>query len=158
MTTRTVSSPLGPLRLTASPTGLCGIDFASPGDDSSTDTDLTSPVLDAAAAELVEYFTGSLREFTIAREPAGTQFQREVWAALEQIPFGTTISYQELAERIGRPTASRAVGAANGRNPLPIVVPCHRVIGADGRLVGYSGGLQIKHTLLMHEGWAVDRR
>jgi methylated-DNA-[protein]-cysteine S-methyltransferase len=154
--TRTIPSPLGPLRLVASETGLRGIDFTvDPADRGVVDA---HDVLDHAERELVEYFAGSLRSFTIPLEPAGTSFQREVWTALATISFGTTISYAALAERVGRPTASRAVGAANGKNPLPIVVPCHRVIGADGHLVGYSGGLQIKQTLLMHEGWAVDRR
>ena len=155
-TTRTIPSPLGPLRLVASETGLRGIDFAA--DATGRDVVEKHDVLDHIERELVDYFAGALRSFTVALEPVGTSFQREVWTALGGIPFGTTISYSALAERVGRPTASRAVGAANGKNPLPIVVPCHRVVGADGRLVGYSGGLQIKQTLLMHEGWAVDRR
>lgn len=155
-TTRTIPSPLGPLRLVASETGLRGIDFGADAADRAVVENHN--VLDHAERELVEYFAGSLRTFTIPLEPKGTPFQHEVWTALRGIPFGTTISYAALAQRVGRPTASRAVGAANGKNPLPIVVPCHRVIGADRRLVGYSGGLQIKQTLLMHEGWAVDRR
>jgi methylated-DNA-[protein]-cysteine S-methyltransferase len=155
-TTRTIPSPLGPLRLVASETGLRGIDFVP--NAAGRDGVQSHDVLDHAERELVEYFAGSLRSFTVPLEPVGTSFQREVWTALGGIPFGTTISYAALAQRVGRPTASRAVGSANGKNPLPIVIPCHRVIGADGRLIGYSAGLQMKQTLLMHEGWAVDRR
>lgn len=99
------------------------------------------------------YFEGRLDAIdTLAAEPAGTPFQREIWTALREIPFGTTISYSELAARVGRPAAVRAVGAANGRNPVPIVIPCHRVIGANGSLVGYGGGLDRKRWLLAHEG------
>ena len=102
-------------------------------------------------AELDAYFAGELREFTIAVDPRGTEFQRRVWSELRRIPWGETISYGELARRIGRPSASRAVGAANGQNPLPIVIPCHRVIGANGSLTGYGGGLPIKRKLLAIE-------
>ena len=101
--------------------------------------------------QLLQYFEGERRDFDLPLAPAGTAFQRRVWDELRRIPYGETVSYGELARRIGRPTASRAVGAANGRNPLAIVVPCHRVIGADGTLVGYGGGLPVKETLLAHE-------
>ncbi len=102
----------------------------------------------AAAAQLDEYFAGVRKEFDLPIAPAGTPFQRRVWSLLRAIPWGATISYAELARRAGNRAACRAVGAANGRNPLPIVVPCHRVIGSDGRLTGYAGGLAAKQFLL----------
>jgi len=99
-------------------------------------------------AQLAEYFAGDRRDFDVDLALAGTPFQQEVWEALRAIPYGETISYGELAQRVERPWASRAVGAANGRNPVAIIVPCHRVIGADGTLTGYGGGLERKRTLL----------
>jgi methylated-DNA-[protein]-cysteine S-methyltransferase len=102
--------------------------------------------------QLEEYFAGKRREFDLVLAPTGTDFQRAVLAALQKIPYGRTCSYRDIAERIGRPKAVRAVGAANGRNPLPIVIPCHRVIGADGSLTGFGGGLAAKSWLLNHEG------
>jgi methylated-DNA-[protein]-cysteine S-methyltransferase len=104
--------------------------------------------LQDAACQLAEYFAGTRRQFTLTRAPAGTEFQRRVWDELCRIPYGGTISYGELARRIGHPRAVRAVGLANGANPLAIVVPCHRVIGSNGRLTGYGGGLAIKQQLL----------
>ncbi len=104
--------------------------------------------LDAAKRQLAEYFDGTRCDFDLPLAPDGTTFQLRVWDELRRIDYGETISYGELARRIGRPTASRAVGAANGRNPLAIVVPCHRVIGADGTLTGYGGGLPVKQALL----------
>jgi len=101
--------------------------------------------------QLQEYFAGELREFDIPLAPRGTEFQLQVWEALRSIPYGETISYGELARRIGRPTASRAVGAANGRNPIPVIIPCHRVIGSSGSLVGFGGGLPTKQHLLALE-------
>lgn len=101
-----------------------------------------------AVAQLREYFDGRRRRFDLALAPEGTPFQREVWEALQRIPYGATASYRQLAETIGRPAAVRAVGAANGRNPLPIVIPCHRVIGSDGTLTGYRGGVRFKESLL----------
>ncbi len=100
------------------------------------------------AAQLESYFAGELREFDLPVAPQGTPFQREVWSALREIPYGTTISYAELAAAVGRPGAARAVGAANGRNPIAVVIPCHRVIGASGALTGYGGGLGRKRLLL----------
>lgn len=107
--------------------------------------------LDAAKRQLTEYFDGTRRDFDLPLAPDGTTFQLRVWDELRRIAYGETISYGELARRIGQPTASRAVGAANGRNPLAIVVPCHRVIGADGTLTGYGGGLPVKQALLALE-------
>lgn len=104
-----------------------------------------------ARRQLDEYFSGGRREFTIPLGIAGTIFQRRVWEELGRIPFGETISYAELARRIGSPRSVRAVGGANGRNPLPIVIPCHRVIGSDGRLTGFGGGLPLKEQLLAFE-------
>jgi len=101
--------------------------------------------------ELKAYFAGKLREFTVPFKPKGTDFRKRVWTALMTIPYGQTISYKELAVRIGQPNASRAVGGANNHNPISIIVPCHRVIGANGALVGYGGGLDIKEFLLKHE-------
>ncbi|MFO1090719.1 MAG: methylated-DNA--[protein]-cysteine S-methyltransferase [Hyphomicrobiales bacterium] len=108
-----------------------------------------------ARRQLTEYFDGERQSFELPLAPVGTPFQLAVWQALEAIPFGVTISYGELARRVGNPAASRAVGAANGANPLPIVVPCHRVIGSTGKLTGFGGGLDTKQWLLAHEGVAV---
>jgi len=110
----------------------------------------------AAVAQLEEYFAGKRRRFELPLAPRGTEFQRQVWRALTEIPYGKTISYGELARRIRKPSASRAVGLANGANPLPIIVPCHRVIGADGSLTGFGGGLPIKRRLLALEGTTTE--
>ncbi len=110
-------------------------------------------ITDQACEELAAWFAGQRRSFGIPLNPvSGTAFQRRVWQEMRRIPWGTTISYAELARRIGRPAAARAVGAASGRNPLPIVIPCHRVIGSDGSLTGYGGGLALKRLLLEQEG------
>ena len=108
--------------------------------------------LRAPREQLMAYFAGELRTFELSLAPAGTPFQKTVWTALAEIPFGRTWSYGELARHIGQDRAVRAVGAANGRNPLPVVLPCHRVIGADGSLTGFGGGLPLKKFLLEHEG------
>jgi methylated-DNA-[protein]-cysteine S-methyltransferase len=105
-----------------------------------------------ACAQLAEYFAGKRREFDLALAPRGTPFQQRVWNALRAIPFGVVRTYGDVARDIGHPKAMRAVGQANGRNPLPIVVPCHRVIAGDGTIGGYSGGLNVKHRLLALEG------
>lgn len=107
-----------------------------------------TPLLKEAARQLESYFAGELKEFTLPLAPEGTEFMKKVWAALCEIPYGRTASYKEIAEKIGAPKAARAVGLANNRNPLPIFIPCHRVIGADGSLVGYAGGLEMKKKLL----------
>lgn len=107
-----------------------------------------------AITQLREYFAGTRRHFELALAPRGTPFQLAVWQALRAIPYGQTISYGEIAQRLGRPEAARAVGLANGANPLPVIVPCHRVIGADGSLTGFGGGLPIKRALLHLEGAA----
>ncbi len=146
----TVPSPIGELALCASAEGLVAIRF--PGEAALGEPAPPGhPLLARAARELAEWFRGERRAFTLPLAPAGTPFQRAVWTALDALPYGTTCSYAELARRIGRPGAARAVGAANGANPLPIVVPCHRVIGAGGALTGYAGGLAAKRWLLEHE-------
>jgi methylated-DNA-[protein]-cysteine S-methyltransferase len=114
--------------------------------------DPAHPVLLEGERQLREYFDGKRRTFSLPLDPEGTEFQRQVWSALRTIPFGETRSYAEIARQIGRPAAVRAVGAANGRNPLSIVAPCHRVIGSDGRLTGFAGGLETKAFLLELEG------
>lgn len=138
------------LRLVAGNTGLRAIVFGEPESEDGEDSD-AHPVLRAAIDQLSAYFAGSLREFSLPLEMAGTDFQMRVWRVLREIPYGETRSYRDLASALGKPTAVRAVGAANGANPLPIVVPCHRVIGANGSLVGYGGGLALKRRLLALE-------
>jgi methylated-DNA-[protein]-cysteine S-methyltransferase len=147
---RQVASPIGELLLTSNGSALTGVHMEphTVGADWRRDDAL----LGSAAEQLQSYFAGELREFDLTLTLDGTDFQRQVWEALRVIPFGTAISYSELARRIGKPTASRAVGAANGCNPIAIIVPCHRVIGADGTLTGYGGGLDRKRWLLRHEG------
>jgi len=143
----TLPSPLGPLRLYARGDELAAVhlptDAALPDEPSRA-----SDVLALAADQLREYFAGHRRAFDLPLGPTGTGFQQRVWTALCAIPFGQTRSYGQVAAAIGRPAASRAVGAANGRNPIAIIVPCHRVIGADGSLAGYGGGLPRKRKLL----------
>lgn len=151
-------SPVGPLLLAASDAGLCRIGFDEERHPPRRDArwrEGRHPLIELAARQLDEYFAGSRREFDLLLDPGGTPFQRRVWQALANIRFGQTLSYAELAARIESPRAVRAVGAANGRNPLPIVLPCHRVIGADGSLTGFGGGLPTKRFLLEHEGVAL---
>jgi methylated-DNA-[protein]-cysteine S-methyltransferase len=114
------------------------------------------PVLLEAARQLADYFDGRRRQFDLALDASGTPFQQQVWAALRTIPYGETRSYSQIAEQIGRPRAVRAVGAANGRNPISIVTPCHRVIGAGGALTGFAGGLEVKARLLEFEAGRLD--
>ena len=144
--TTTVDSPVGELLLTSDGTSLTRLLFGGTPDPAwSTDP---CPVLGAATAQLREYFAGERTAFDLPLDPAGTPFQLTVWAALREIPYATTLNYGQLAARVGNVKASRAVGLANGRNPLSIVVPCHRVIGANGSLTGYGGGLDRKRLLL----------
>jgi methylated-DNA-[protein]-cysteine S-methyltransferase len=141
----------GPLlRLVAGETGLCAIGFMDGRKDppDSGRRDDSHPLLVEAARQMRAYFEGSLRAFQLPLEMAGTDFQLCVWNLLREIPYGETRSYRDLAAALGTPRAVRAVGAANGANPLAIVVPCHRVIGADGSLTGYGGGLELKKRLL----------
>jgi methylated-DNA-[protein]-cysteine S-methyltransferase len=152
-----IDSPIGPLTLIAQDGRLAGVHMEitryepGAGELGAAVASESDPVLAAAAKQLDAYFRGELTSFDLPLSLDGTQFQRCVWAALQSIPYGETISYGELARRIGQPSASRAVGLANGRNPVAIVVPCHRVIGADGSLTGYGGGMDRKRFLLALE-------
>ena len=148
-----VDSPVGPLTLVATDGGLAGLYMVEHRHRPPIETfgDLDPEPFAAVAAQLEEYFEGRRTDFDLPLAYGGTPFQRAVWAALREIPYGQTISYAELAERIGRPTASRAVGLANGKNPISIIVPCHRVIGSGGDLTGYGGGLERKRHLLDFE-------
>lgn len=145
-----IDSPLGPLTLVATDGVLSGLYFA---EHRHTPDPSLFGVADPGSfrlviAELQGYFAGELTEFTVAVAPAGTPFQRQVWEQLRRIGYGDRISYAELADRVGNPAAVRAVAAANGRNPISIIVPCHRVVGSDGSLTGYAGGLTGKQFLL----------
>lgn len=155
----TMSSPLGTLTLHATDHAVIGLEIGQSSDTrqtpghASTPHNLAHPVLDAAKAQLEEYFAGSRHSFDIPVVMKGTSFQEAVWSALESIPYGETASYGELASRVGRPGAARAVGGAVGANPVPIIVPCHRVMGSTGKITGYSGGdgIATKEALLAHE-------
>jgi methylated-DNA-[protein]-cysteine S-methyltransferase len=148
-----VDTPIGPLLLIASPRGVRNIEFPRNGRVVMPEVGLPRDAarLAEATAQLQAYFAGDCLTLDFARDAQGTPFQHEVWDALCDIPLGETISYGELARRLERPNASRAVGAANGANPLPIIVPCHRVIGSNGNLTGFGGGLPTKRWLLDHE-------
>jgi methylated-DNA-[protein]-cysteine S-methyltransferase len=152
-TTTTMESPVGVLTLTAVDGRLTGLhmDGQRHAPDTSSDWERDDDGLAPVVEQLEAYFGGSREDFDVVLDLAGTEFQRRVWAGLLDIPYGETISYGELARRVGRPGASRAVGLANGRNPVAIIVPCHRVIGANGTLTGYGGGLDRKVWLLDHE-------
>jgi methylated-DNA-[protein]-cysteine S-methyltransferase len=165
----TISSPVGDLLLTGDGRSLDGLRMcdadAAPGVSNGARRD-SSPASPArrsddafldARTQLAEYFDGRRTTFELALSPKGTQFQTRVWEALRQIPYAATASYGEIAAAIGQPSASRAVGLANNRNPIAIIIPCHRVIGADGRLVGYGGGLDRKRYLLDLEASALAR-
>jgi methylated-DNA-[protein]-cysteine S-methyltransferase len=153
-------SPLGQLLLVSDGEALTGLYLSAPkGTDAPCDTgDQDESPLREASAQLQAYFAGELRVFDLPLRMTGTPFQRLVWDELLRIPYGTTISYGELARRIGRPSASRAVGAANGQNPIALIVPCHRVIGSNGTLTGYGGGLDRKEWLLQHETVVVAKQ
>jgi methylated-DNA-[protein]-cysteine S-methyltransferase len=148
----TMDSPVGELLLTADDDGLTGLYLAAEQRAPEPGSTEGGPFLEDVRDQLGGYFDGSRRTFEIALAPPGTAWQRRVWGELGRIPFGETITYTELARRADHPTAIRAAGAANGRNPISIVIPCHRVIGSDGHLTGYAGGLDAKRWLLAHEG------
>ncbi|QJT05028.1 methylated-DNA--[protein]-cysteine S-methyltransferase [Streptomyces asoensis] len=149
-----LDSPYGPLTLVADDGVLCGLYMTEqrhrPPEENFGPRDAT--LFGDAEEQLEAYFAGELKEFSLEVRLHGTPFQRSVWAELRKIPYGETRTYGELAEALGNPTASRAVGLANGRNPIGIIVPCHRVIGAGGGLTGYGGGLDRKRRLLDFEG------
>jgi methylated-DNA-[protein]-cysteine S-methyltransferase len=150
-----LDSPIGRLLLVADDSGLLQINFSKnqrPAPPEQAWQEDPSVVREPIA-QLEAYFRGELEQFDLALAPQGTAFQQKVWSQLAKIPYGETISYAELARRVHNPNASRAVGLANGRNPIPIVIPCHRVIGSNGKLTGYGGGLPIKEKLL-----ALERR
>jgi methylated-DNA-[protein]-cysteine S-methyltransferase len=149
---RTYNSPVGVLTLVATDTGLSAVWW--PEDSRTTELGEEQPehpVLEQAARELDEYFAGARRRFDITLEPRGTAFQQAAWQVLRQIPYGTTISYAEQARRLGDPAKARAAGAADGRNPLSIIVPCHRVVATSGALTGFAGGVEAKSWLLTFE-------
>jgi methylated-DNA-[protein]-cysteine S-methyltransferase len=153
MRTHTViDSPIGPLTLVSADGVLCGLYMAehrhAPDDHGSRDDRQSGAVIEQLAA----YFAGELKDFDVPLAMGGTPFQQTVWRELTGIPYGETVSYGELAERLGQPNAARAVGLANGKNPISIIVPCHRVVGAGGSLTGYGGGLPRKRYLLDFEG------
>ena len=148
-------SPVGPLLLAADAQGLRLVEFDSPRHPMGRTDDWRegrSKVLDDSRRQFDDYFAGKLKNFTVPVRPEGTAFQVSAWRALQNIPYGATRSYGEQAKAIGKPKAVRAIGAANGRNPIPIIIPCHRVIGADGSLTGFGGGLPTKRFLLELEG------
>jgi O-6-methylguanine DNA methyltransferase len=151
-----VDSPCGTLTLVARGNALAGLYMTDqrhrPAQETFGPRDDSLPVFAAATAQLAAYFAGELTHFELDLATGGTPFQERVWAALRDIPYGETVSYGELAVSIGRPGASRAVGLANGKNPIGIIVPCHRVIGANGSMTGYGGGLDRKRWLLAFEG------
>ncbi|CAN5193983.1 methylated-DNA--[protein]-cysteine S-methyltransferase [soil metagenome] len=147
----TMTSPIGPLGLFGRGDQLVYLHLPGGKEPPPAGVENATPILRRAATQLAEYFAGARTEFALALAPEGTPFQQLVWAALRAIPYGATVSYGHIAHAIGRPAASRAVGAANGRNPISIIVPCHRVIGASGALTGYGGGLPAKGFLLEHE-------
>ncbi len=153
-----LDTPIGRLRLLSNGTHLVAIEFPGRHDENCAATCAGDKVLAQTAEQLRQYFAGQLRVFDLPLAPAGTAFQHAVWNALSAIPWGALRSYADIARAIGRPSAVRAVGAANGRNPLPIVVPCHRVIGSNGSLTGFAGGLEIKQQLLALEGSLEDRQ
>jgi len=158
----TIDSPIGRLLLTSNGEALTGLYMDVPARDAERHVeravaggreDPSAEPLASAVRQLAEYFAGSRRAFDLPLALQGTPFQQRVWQALTEIPYGETWSYGQLAKRIGNPKASRAVGLANGSNPISILVPCHRVIGADGSLTGYGGGMERKQWLLEHEGY-----
>jgi methylated-DNA-[protein]-cysteine S-methyltransferase len=151
----TVMTPLGPLVLATDGDALTGAWFDGqryqPPMDSGWQQRADLPILRRSVAELAEYFAGRRTRFDLPLAPSGTPFQRVVWEAIASVPYGETIAYNALAARVGRPECIRAAGAATGRNPLSIVIPCHRIVGADGTLTGYAGGLDRKRALLALE-------
>jgi len=141
-------SPAGVLRIEADDTSVLSVSF----EDSPSDTVRLNNILIETVSQLAEYFQGSRKEFTVPVNPAGTEFQQRVWKQLQTVPFGKTRTYQSQAKEMGDVKAIRAVAAANGQNPIAIIIPCHRIIGSDGSLTGYAGGVQKKEWLLQHEG------
>ena len=155
-----IDSPVGRLYLAATDEGLTHILFVAKMDrepEAVPGAGEAARIVRETERQLGDYFAGRRREFDVPLAPAGTEFQQAAWKALAEVPYGITISYAELARRMDRPRAVRAVGAANGANPIPIILPCHRIIGADGTLTGYGGGLDTKKRLLSLEGVELQR-
>jgi len=148
---RDVQAPFGPLRIVATRDAILAIHFEHSRDKIASQAEPAHDVLDVAEAQLNDYFSGTRTVFDFPLRPDGTDFQRAVYRELLTIVFGETCSYSDIARAVGRPDAVRAVGAANGQNPIPIVIPCHRVIGKNGSLTGYGGGIETKRWLLDHE-------
>jgi methylated-DNA-[protein]-cysteine S-methyltransferase len=157
MKLRPLDTPVGRLTIVAGDRGLRAVLFAGEAPPEGAEEG-PHPLLDSAGTQLREYFAGERRAFELPLDLRGTPFQQRAWLALASIPYGTTVSYGEQARRLGHPRAARAVGAANARNPVSIVLPCHRVIGADGTLTGYGGGLRAKRALLEHEARTLAER
>lgn len=156
---RSIESPVGTLTAVATDQGLRAVLWPEDervGFESEPVEAADHPVLDAVASQLGQYFAGERFEFDVPLDLRGTDFQMAVWRALAEIPFGETSTYGDQAHRIGRPKAARAVGAANGQNPVSIVLPCHRIVGKDGSLTGFAGGLDTKRFLLDHERTVAD--
>ena len=151
----TLDTPLGTLQIEATERGLCGIRFPSRSVDQGP-ASRKNRFISLAKQELNAYFAGELTTFSVPLDWQGTRFQESVWQALLAIPYGKTVTYGDVARAIGRPRSSRPVGGAVGKNPLPIIVPCHRVIGSDGSLTGFTGGLDIKIRLLELEGHNIN--
>ena len=143
-----IATPIGLLELKGSSSGLCSVLFI---ETDVTPSSIVPEVLEDAVTQLQEYFDGKRTTFSLKISPLGTDFQRRVWKALEAIPFGKTTSYLGMAKQLGDPKVIRAAASANGKNPISIIIPCHRVIGSDGSLTGYAGGLHRKKWLLEHE-------
>lgn len=144
-----LQTPIGTLEISATDLGISRVDFIS---DSSTQNENPNKLTHQCKQQLKQYFDGNRKEFDLALDQSGTDFQKSVWASLQEIPFGKTLAYRDIALMINNPKAVRAVGAANGKNPIAIIVPCHRVIGNNKTLTGYAGGLERKAWLLKHEG------
>jgi methylated-DNA-[protein]-cysteine S-methyltransferase len=157
----TFDTPIGELLVAGDAGALTRIDLPRPdGSRHSAPSGLTADAapLRPALEQLDAYFSGELTEFALPLAPAGTAFQQRVWSALQSVPFGRTASYGQVAKTVGRPGAARAVGLANNRNPIPLIIPCHRIVGSNGNLVGYGGGLACKRWLLEHERRVLRQR
>lgn len=146
------NSEIGLIEITGTAEGILSVRFVK---DTTTKNTESHPCVQECVAQLDEYFRGKRREFSVNLILQGTEFQKQVWQQVMTIPFGETVSYQDIAVAIGQPKACQAVGNANGKNKIPIIIPCHRVLGSDGKLTGYGGGLWRKEWLLQHEGYTL---
>lgn len=151
VSTTYTDSPLGLIKIVGNDDGIQEVQFVGDNRQDETDASTLSPTVQQCHTELAEYFAGQRKEFGVRLNPQGTDFQRKIWQMLLDVPYGTTASYADLAQQYGDMKAIRAVGSANGSNPIAIIIPCHRIIGSSGKLVGYAGGLPRKSWLLQHE-------